>query len=276
MRGLQIGAGVLFLLAVVLFCNSCTVIQPGYVGMRVTAGQAWMGEMRPGMYFVFPFFERVVSIDTRVRSYPVNKADAMSYQNQQIYADISIQHSLDETMAAEVYVAFGDMDKVDANIIAPVVEDALKATTAKYETEQLIQNRAAVKEELTSLIRERVRHLLANKNSEIADAVHIANVSMTNFEFGQAYKDSVERKMVAEQEAFRAQKEAEKQRTMADAAAYSLAAESKARADAIKREAEALAQNPNLTKLRAIEKWNGVLPHFNGGQAPIPFIEIDK
>ena len=48
----------------------------------------------------------------------------------------------------------------------------------------------------------------------------------------------------------------------------------KARADAIRRESEALAGNPQLIQLRIAEKWNGQLPRFSGGEA-IPLISLD-
>ena len=50
--------------------------------------------------------------------------------------------------------------------------------------------------------------------------------------------------------------------------------ESKARAAAIEREAEALEGNPQLIQLRVAEKWDGTLPRFSGGDS-IPLINID-
>ena len=49
---------------------------------------------------------------------------------------------------------------------------------------------------------------------------------------------------------------------MADAAAFEIEVESKARASAIEREAEALEGNPQLIQLRIAEKWDGTLPRF--------------
>jgi hypothetical protein len=48
---------------------------------------------------------------------------------------------------------------------------------------------------------------------------------------------------------------------------------SKARADAIRREADALKDSPELIQLRTVEKWDGVLPRVNGSQA-VPFLNI--
>ena len=67
--------------------------------------------------------------------------------------------------------------------------------------------------------------------------------------------------------------QAEEQRLIADALAYEIEVESVARAEAIKREAEALADNPQLIQLRLAEKWDGQLPKFTG--ETVPFISID-
>lgn len=65
------------------------------------------------------------------------------------------------------------------------------------------------------------------------------------------------------------------ERTLAaDAEAYQIEVASKARAEAIRREAEALRDNPSIIQLRIAEKWDGRLPHVNGGNA-IPLLNID-
>ena len=67
----------------------------------------------------------------------------------------------------------------------------------------------------------------------------------------------------------------QEQKLAADAAAYDIEARSKAKADAIAREAKALKDNPQLIQLRLSEKWDGTLPKFTGGEA-IPFIDINS
>jgi len=61
----------------------------------------------------------------------------------------------------------------------------------------------------------------------------------------------------------------------ADADAYATDVQSKARAEAIRRESEALKQSPELIRLRTVEKWDGVLPRVNGGGAT-PFLNLNS
>ena len=50
---------------------------------------------------------------------------------------------------------------------------------------------------------------------------------------------------------------------------------SKARADAIEREAKALKNNPQIIQLRIAEKWDGTLPKFAGSET-VPLINVDS
>ncbi len=44
---------------------------------------------------------------------------------------------------------------------------------------------------------------------------------------------------------------------------------------AIKVEAEAIRTNPEIVKMRAVEKWNGELPTYVGGNGPMPFVDVE-
>ena len=73
----------------------------------------------------------------------------------------------------------------------------------------------------------------------------------------------------AEQEAFAAQNKLEQVKFEAQQQIE----EAKGKAEAIRIEAEALRQSPAVLELRALEKWNGVLPKVTG--ANVPFINVN-
>ncbi|MEC8821972.1 MAG: hypothetical protein VYA08_13845, partial [Pseudomonadota bacterium] len=109
--------------------------------------------------------------------------------------------------------------------------------------------------------------------------------AITDFDFSAEFNRAIEEKVRAEQEALKAKNENLKRVTQAEAAAaektlaadamaYEIEVQSKARADAIEREAKALKDNPQLIQLRIAEKWNGVLPRFTGSEA-IPLLSIE-
>ena len=120
----------------------------------------------------------------------------------------------------------------------------------------------------------------------IKRGIHVANVAITDFNFSEEFNRAIELKVKAEQEALQAKNEkirrvtqaeaaaAEKQ-LAADASAYAITVASKARAEAIRREAKSLKSNPELIQLRIAEKWDGKLPKFNGASA-VPFLNVDS
>jgi regulator of protease activity HflC (stomatin/prohibitin superfamily) len=162
--------------------------------------------------------------------------------------------------------------------------ESVKAITALYTAEQLITKRDEVKSKIQGQINSFLDETLSEK--ELNGLLIIANVAITDFDFSAEFNRAIEEKVRAEQDALKAKNEklrrvtqaeaAAAERTLAaDAAAYEIEVESRARADAIKREAEALAGNPQLIQLRIAEKWNGQLPRFSGGDS-IPLISIDN
>ena len=116
------------------------------------------------------------------------------------------------------------------------------------------------------------------------NTLSIANVAITDFAFSSEFNRAIELKVKAEQEALQAKNEKTRRVTQAEAAAaekklaaeaeaYQISVESKARASAIKREANALKGNPALIQLRMAEKWNGELPKFSSGNS-IPMFDV--
>jgi len=124
-------------------------------------------------------------------------------------------------------------------------------------------------------------------SKKLQGALVISNVAITDFKFSYEYNKAIENKVKAEQQALQAiqdkvklktQSEAFSQKVMiqANATAYRIRTEAKARAAAIKIEADALKGNPELIQLRLIEKWDGILPTYNGGGAVVPMLNVNS
>jgi regulator of protease activity HflC (stomatin/prohibitin superfamily) len=76
-------------------------------------------------------------------------------------------------------------------------------------------------------------------------------------------------------EVAQAQAEGAKEVALAQAHATARIAEATAEAQAITLQGDALAKNPGVVQLRAIEKWDGRLPTYNGG-GTVPFVNLSK
>ena len=257
------------------------VIDAGYVGVVKRLGAVKPKELSEGFHIITPFIDSVEKFDIRL-SKVTSDATASSKDLQIVNTSIAVQYSMTPELMPLTLQKVGTRAVVERTLIDPSILESVKAITALYTAEELITRRDEVK----TMIQQKISSFLNESTEEknLSGLIIIANVAITDFDFSTEFNRAIEEKVRAEQEALKATNEkdrrvtqaeaqAEEQRLIADALAYEIEVESVARAEAIKREAEALADNPQLIQLRLAEKWDGQLPKFTG--ETVPFISID-
>ena len=257
------------------------VVDAGYVGVVKRLGAVKPKELSEGFHIITPFIDSVEKFDIRL-SKVTSDATASSKDLQVVNTSVAVQYSMTPELMPLTLQKVGTRAVVERTLIDPSILESVKAITAMYTAEELITRRDEVK----TMIQQKISSFLNESTQEknLAGLLVIANVAITDFDFSSEFNRAIEEKVRAEQEALKATNEkdrrvtqaeaqAEEQRLIADALAYEIEVESVARAEAIKREAEALADNPQLIQLRLAEKWDGQLPKFTG--ETVPFISID-
>lgn len=282
MKPQMIGVVALILIAVYLFMSSFVIVNAGHVGVVRTLGAVQPVAIEEGFHFKKPFIDQVEEIDIRLRK-AENQASAASKDLQVVSTKVAVQYSMNGAVMPLTYQKIGRREVVQSTLVNPAIMESVKAITAQYTAEQLITSRAEVKVKIQQAISEFIDETLAQK--EVLGALTLANVAITDFDFSAEFNRAIEDKVRAEQEALQAKNEklrrvtqaeaAAAERTLAaDAEAYQIEVASVARAEAIRREAEALKDNPALIQLRIAEKWNGQLPQVSGGNA-VPLLNLD-
>ncbi len=278
-----IATAVVVVLALALATSSFVIVDSGHVGVIRTLGAVQMEALPEGFHLKKPFMDVIEEIDVRLRK-TESRATAASKDLQVVSTNVAVQYSLNGAVAPLTFQKIGRADVVETTLIAPAIMESVKAVTAQYTAEELVTRRAEVKNGIQTAIEDFINTTLTQK--EAVGAVTLANVAITDFDFSAEFNRAIEDKVRAEQEALQAVNEklrrvtqaeaAAAERTLAaDAEAYQIEVASKARADAIRREAEALKDNPTLIQLRIAEKWDGKLPQFSGGNV-IPFLNLDS
>jgi regulator of protease activity HflC (stomatin/prohibitin superfamily) len=273
----------LIIVIIILATSSFVIVDSGHVGVVRTLGAVQPVPLSEGFHFKKPFIDKIEQIDVRLTK-AQSKSAAASKDLQTVETQVTVQYSLTGATAPETFQKIGTRDVVAVTIIEPAIQESVKAVTAQYTAEQLVTKRAEVKLQIQDAIDNFIDVTL--KDKDVPNALKISNVAITDFEFSDEFNRAIELKVKAEQEALQARNEKMKrvtqaeaayqeQKLAADAAAYDIEARSKAKADAIAREAKALKDNPELIQLRMSEKWDGTLPKFTGGEA-IPFIDINS
>lgn len=274
---------ILIIVLIILATSSFVIVESGHVGVVRTLGAVQPKPLSEGFHFKKPFIDKIEQVDIRLTK-AQSKSAAASKDLQTVETQVTVQYSLTGPTAPETFQKIGNRDVVAATVIEPAIQESVKAITAQYTAEQLVTKRAEVKLQIQEAIDNFIEVTL--KDKDVPNALKISNVAITDFEFSDEFNRAIELKVKAEQEALQARNEKMKrvtqaeaayqeQKLAADAAAYDIEVRSKAKADAIAREAKALKDNPELIQLRLSEKWDGTLPKFTGGEA-IPFIDINS
>ena len=265
-----------------LAASSFVVVDAGYVGVVKRLGAVQPEFLPEGFHFKAPFVDAVQKFDVRL-SKAESDAGASSKDLQVVRTKIAVQYSMNAALMPITLQRIGTRLVVEKTLIDPAIMESVKAITALYTAEQLITKRDEVKNRIQAQIDSFLNETLREK--ELMGSLTIANIAITDFDFSAEFNRAIEEKVRAEQEALKAKNEKLKRVTQAEAAAaektlaadamaYEIEVQSKARADAIEREAKALKDNPQLIQLRIAEKWNGVLPRFTGSEA-IPLLSIE-
>lgn len=256
-------------LLLVLSCLSavpaCNTTEAGTVDVWTCMG-AVCDVTSPGLYGWNPFSHSVYTMDTRVQRVEVSTS-ASSSDMQEVTATIVLNFTIQADHAREIFEATGTVSDTVHRLIEPALQEAVKTATARYTAEQLISERPAVKDLMVS-------HLTTALEPHF---INVTELSITNFAFGEAFQRAIEAKQVAEQDALRAERDLVRIRTEAEQVAAAAAGE--AQAQVARAQAESEAQRLLSTeitdktlRLRAIEKWNGVLPVTMAGDSDLTFL----
>ena len=252
--GLIIGVVVAIIVFGLIFGMFYT-INAGERGVLLTFGSASPVAKSEGLGIKIPFIQQIVKMEVRTQKYEAG-ATAASKDLQIVTAKIATNYHLVPENVPELYrsvgVAYAD------RIIQPMEQEVVKSTTAQYTAEELITKRENVRQEIKALLTERLT----------PRGIIVEEVSITDFDFSESFNNAIELKVTAEQMALASKNKLEQVKYEAE----QKVAEAKGKAEAISIESKALQENPDILQLRAIEKWNGVMPQVTGGA--MPFVQI--
>ena len=248
------------LFTVVLIFESFTVVPGGYVGVQVTLGKINPEALQEGAQLVNPI-STVRNVDVRLQRAELKGASAGTKDLQQVHTDIVVNFRLSGPKVPHIYKEFGL--NVDEKVLGPAINEAFKAVTAKYNSEELITKRDEVSMAITQHIKDKVAQF------DIA----VTNVSLVNFGFSKNYQDAIEAKVTATQAKLKAEQDLE--RIKVEAASRIAQAEGEAKAIAIQAQAIQSNGGQQYVQLQWIEKWDGKLPNTMLGNGT-PFVNVGK
>jgi len=265
-----LAAIVTFAVIIIILSESVVIVQAGHRGVVLYLGTVENRVLGEGVHFVIPFAEQVIPLEVRTLKYQA-EATAASNDLQQVQTVIALNYHLNPADVNKVYQQLGP-DYAD-RVIAPTIQESVKASVAKYNAEELITKRAIVKDVIASAIR----------NSLSAKDIVVETIFITDFSFSPAFSSQVEDKVVAFQKYLTElnnlrgiQVVANQTVVQAQAQAKANIAKASGESQAIKIITSQLRQDPQYLQWQAINRWNGQLPFSLGGQGAVPFFQLPQ
>lgn len=245
---------VVFLLMTTL--SPFVIIGPGERGVVLRFGAVEDRILMEGIHFRIPIVESVIKVDVKTQKVEV-EAPSFSKDLQNVDTRIALNFHVDPHQANKLWQEIGR--DYDSRIIAPSIQESVKAATAQFTAAELVAERPKVKDEIKRMLVERLRPRY----------ITVDDFSIVNFDFSDSYEKAIEEKQVAQQQALKAENDLKRIQVEAE----QRIAQAKAEAEAIKIQTEALQQNQNLIRLEAVKRWNGVLPQYMLGNT-VPFLDV--
>jgi len=227
-------------------------LDPGITGLHLRFGRIINVNREGGIYFKMPLIDSVIEMPNGIQKCSI-ETSALSKDLQAISIGIDVNYRYINEV--ELYKATrGEPEKV---ILKPFCHESIKAIIAQYTAEDLIQNRHEAKEKIYVDLKSRLK----------PHYIDFVEVNFAHADFSSEFIHAVESKQIALQESMKAKNLTEKVRETA--LQTKLIADAEAYAQQIKKQSA----TRELAQLKAIEKWDGVLPRVVSGA--IPFIDLD-
>jgi len=214
-----------------------------------------------GLHFKIPMVQTVILMDVKIQKAMTDAASSSS-DLQDVDLSVALNYHIIPDKANLVYQTIGVQFK--ERIIDPAIQEVMKAVSARYTAEELITKRPAVSTEMQQALTSRL----------LASNISVDAFSIISFSFSQTFTDAIEAKQTAEQNALKAKRDLDRIKVEAEQTIAAATAE----AEALR--LQKMNISPDLIELRkieanlkAIEKWNGILPSVTGAGA-IPFIGV--
>ena len=238
-------------------------IGAGERGIVLNFGAVQKNVLDEGMHFRIPIMQQVIIMDVKVQKAQTDASSASS-DLQDVTLSVALNYHIIPDKANIVYQSIGIEFK--ERIIDPAIQEVTKAVSAKYSAEELITKRPSV----STAMKEALSEKLMTSN------IAVDAVSIVTFSFSKVFMDAIEAKQTAEQHALKAKRDLDRIKIEAEQTIAAATAE----AEALR--LQKMNISPDLIELRkieanlkAIDKWNGILPQVTGGGA-IPFIGVDE
>lgn len=253
-EGVLVTLGIIALLCLVVGGCSLTTVDAGQIGVRTQFGKVTENSVEPGLHFVNPIGGKIIKYDVREQKAEI-KAPTYTKDMQQADIFVVVTYALNKGEVGIVHQTYGTA--YADRVVLPKVTGAIKDVIGNIEAAELVNAREKA-----------AKNIFDTATAQITEAkvpVTITSLVITNIDYSDVFEKSIEEKVVAQQNAIRAQNETKR----VEEEARQVVVRANAEAEAMKIRAQALKENQNILLQDFIKKWDGKFPStlFLGGDA---------
>ena len=274
------------MMVLALLATGCRQVDPGEAAISARWGEIDQKCYGQGLHWYEPFGTNMDIVNVREQAFEKKDMAAATRDLQEIHATVVVNFSLDGQNCHKMFGQGQAGHAYKEIVIGPALDDSLKAGTAHFAIDEIIQNRERLRIEVTKSLQARVKpyYIIVPDNG----------VKLVNFAPSKAYMNSVEAKQIEQQRALQekhkvdqVKAQAESRAAQAKGEADAIRAAAQGEADALRAKGQAQAEynakvssslTPILVQQQAIEAWRAggsQVPQITGSggtllQVPMP------
>lgn len=199
-----------------LIWASARIIQPGYVGVQVLFGKLQEKTLREGFHIVNPFMD-IHKMSVKTQNYTMSRTtqegdvtgdDAirvLSKDGLEVVIDLTMHYHVIPSEAGIIYRELGMNYRQD--LIRPIARSRIRESSVYYNAIELYSTK---REEFENQMRDSIRQDLGERG------IMVEKILVRNINLPDKIKESIERKLSADQEAQRMEFVLEKERLEAE------------------------------------------------------------
>ena len=268
--------GILGIMSSAVLLSSCTTIDSGSVGIKFTKWSSdadqyggVVGTCR-GWVWYNPLTESVFEYPTFVQRksyepFSVNAKDASTFM-----MDPTLAYRLDPDMATSVFTKYRkSLPEIEDGYIRTCIYEAYRTCANQYTSDYLMANRGEFENE----VRKRLETSLSKEGFIVEEFTSQITPPSSLAEAINAKNEAVQNALKAENKVNEAEANAKIEIAKAEGEAKAL--KIKGDGEAYYNRVVAMSLNKLLVEQYAIEKWDGKLPTYQGGNG-VPFIGLNN
>jgi len=245
-KGILIGFGAIFALAIVTLFASATTVNAGEVGVIRRFGQIQPTLLTEGLNWTAPFIDQVTRVDIRVQKSEL-ATSAASRDLQDVAIAFAVNYQIDVNQVLYLQRTVGTA--YESIILQPAIQEAVKSVTARYSSEEIVTRRAEISASIVQELQASVGEF----------GIIIRELNIIDLGFSAEFNAAIEARNIAEMDVLRAQQELA--RTEVEALQRIVEAEAEAEVMRLQN----LEITPEVLQKMWIESWNGQLPQVTSG-----------